>query len=114
MGRLRISGGAVILATLLTSCASAPPSRQRPQVGCWFDTLHRFVHALIVERDQSLTTWVPRQLMSTARQTLDTEERIAPTRSVRPGYCPDETASTIGQRRNVWAQPDAENEKDQP
>lgn len=107
---MRVSLASLAL-VLFVSCASAPASREKPQVGCWFDPLHRFVYALIVERDQALTTWVPRQLMSTARNTLDTEERVVESRSVRPGYCPDETASVTGKHRDVWRQPDAEEQQ---
>lgn len=104
---MRVSLASLVL-VFVVSCASVPASRERPQVACWFDPLHRFVHALIVNRDEATTTWVPRQLMSTARNTLDTEERVVPKRSVRPGYCPDETASVTGKERNVWRQPDDE------
>jgi hypothetical protein len=100
---------AALVAAFCVSCVTAvPATREHPQVGCWFDTLHRFVYALIVDRDAEVTTWVPRQILSTARNPLDREERVVSSKSVRPGYCPDETKSVIGRERDVWRQPDAD------
>lgn len=108
-----VSGALALYTALMVlgGCASVSPSREKPQVGCWFDEHRRFTYALIVERDSFTTTWVPRQLLTTARVEQDSEERIVTTRSVRAGYCPDEQKSMTGRHADVWRQ---EEDSDEP
>ncbi len=99
---------AAIIAILFAgACASVPPSREKPQIGCWFDDLRRFDYVLVIERDDAETRFIKRQILTATPNRIDTEERTVPTKRVRLGYCPDEQQyHTDG--RSPWAQPKGE------
>lgn len=99
---------AAMIALLLTcACTSAPPSRERPQVACWFDEQRRFDYVLVIERDATSARFGKRTVLTAAPNHADTEERTAPTELVRPGHCPDEATYFI-EGRSPWAQPKGE------
>lgn len=80
------------LAMLCAGCASVPRNPYR--VGCQFDKLGRWQYVLIVESSGGRTAYLLRNKMSASPDRQDTEVRVAPSSSVRIGYCPDE--ATIG------------------
>jgi hypothetical protein len=94
----RVLRAAAVAAALLyvCGCASVPPTRERPQAGCEFDVRQRFTYVLIVQRDSFATVWVPRTPFTVWRDPNDQEERVVPTRTVRPGFCPDEMQTPGG------------------
>lgn len=92
-----------LLALLPTACVSAPLSR--PQIGCEFDSQRRFQYILIIRRDEDLTRWRRRILLTNKPDPLDLEEHSSKSSLVRPGYCPDESLSVL-EGRSVWLQPE--------
>lgn len=83
---------------LCTGCASAPPSEDRPQIGCAFDSQMRFRYALVIERDDVVARWVTRQMMTMVRDPYDPDVHVSPSVRVRAGYCPDESQSVTSSR----------------